>query len=681
MKGPGFSAIAEEPSRTGRAKYKNMTRTVLAAIMMGALLAAGMAQAGATADARCKEKKAKAAGKRAADLMKAFGKNMKKRDTVELAQDVSKADSKFAKSFEKADKKGGCETSGDAGAIETKVDVLVFEMVATMAPSCGDNIEAGPDEECDRTDDAACPGICQANCRCPVPKCGNGVLEVGEQCEPPCSEGPPCGSGEICGVSCDCVPNEPCSCGTPEPTHVDFMMEIDTANFCGQVKDSGDVTVLDLVCANSYLGGGNLGGFTGEATPVPIGTNIQKVDCCYGTTLALTNTTSAETGSTKTCTEGTTCSSDSAPCRLDSDCGSGTCEDRCTLGAPIPTIADPPVLSVCTVDVIEIDSHGYMDCSSGEGAMDLPIRSDVALTSDSLPRRCDAAAGVNMGRRCTSDSQCVPGTCLWDWPSHCDSNSGPNAGAYCTSNAQCAPGTCVDDSRWQPCPICNPTTLKCNGGLNDGHDCTPGTPELSPAFPTSQDCPPPASLVISTAHMPYPLTTGRATLDATDGNFCGWCRDILGDGSGCFDGDPATYPAPGQRLCPDSAVIPDCQPASYHGGLGGSISRCGPLSMIPCSSDADCYEPYETCEQKDSGAFDRGEAAHIVTWGSPAGNVSDRGVHDVTVSGVFCAPATFAVADDHANLPGPGAVSLTGQLRLRPSPSGAFLDATHHAVE
>jgi len=40
--------------------------------------------------------------------------------------------------------------------------------------------------------------------------CGNGVVEAGEGCEPPCSEEPPCATGEISGVTCQCVPKEPC---------------------------------------------------------------------------------------------------------------------------------------------------------------------------------------------------------------------------------------------------------------------------------------------------------------------------------------------------------------------------------------------------------------------------------------------------------------------------------------
>jgi hypothetical protein len=47
---------------------------------------------------------------------------------------------------------------------------------------CGDNVKNRPQEECDGSDSANCPGACQADCTCPQ-QCGNNVLEFGEQCD------------------------------------------------------------------------------------------------------------------------------------------------------------------------------------------------------------------------------------------------------------------------------------------------------------------------------------------------------------------------------------------------------------------------------------------------------------------------------------------------------------------
>ncbi|MFT4569836.1 MAG: secreted trypsin-like serine protease [Hyphomicrobiaceae bacterium] len=49
-------------------------------------------------------------------------------------------------------------------------------------PVCGDNSREGS-EECDGTDDSACPGLCSVGCECPAPVCGNDTVESGETCD------------------------------------------------------------------------------------------------------------------------------------------------------------------------------------------------------------------------------------------------------------------------------------------------------------------------------------------------------------------------------------------------------------------------------------------------------------------------------------------------------------------
>ncbi len=48
---------------------------------------------------------------------------------------------------------------------------------------CGDNAQNRPEEECDGSDAANCPGSCGADCTCQT-VCGNGNQEFGEQCDP-----------------------------------------------------------------------------------------------------------------------------------------------------------------------------------------------------------------------------------------------------------------------------------------------------------------------------------------------------------------------------------------------------------------------------------------------------------------------------------------------------------------
>ncbi len=52
-----------------------------------------------------------------------------------------------------------------------------------LMPSCGDGVVNQPSETCDGTDDESCPTLCRADCTCPPPECGNGVREQGEVCD------------------------------------------------------------------------------------------------------------------------------------------------------------------------------------------------------------------------------------------------------------------------------------------------------------------------------------------------------------------------------------------------------------------------------------------------------------------------------------------------------------------
>jgi hypothetical protein len=98
------------------------------------LAATSAAHAGADPAAVCKNAKAKAAGKEASDVLKAHGKNKKKRSDAKLAASISKAESKLTKSFTKAEDKGGCGTTGDAAQIDAKVDAFVLDAIRDIDP-------------------------------------------------------------------------------------------------------------------------------------------------------------------------------------------------------------------------------------------------------------------------------------------------------------------------------------------------------------------------------------------------------------------------------------------------------------------------------------------------------------------------------------------------------------------
>jgi hypothetical protein len=66
------------------------------------------------------------------------------------------------------------ETPWDIGADNTPC-------AGCVAPFCGDGV-TNNSEQCDRGDDAVCPGTCQANCTCGQ-SCGDGVTNGSEQCD------------------------------------------------------------------------------------------------------------------------------------------------------------------------------------------------------------------------------------------------------------------------------------------------------------------------------------------------------------------------------------------------------------------------------------------------------------------------------------------------------------------
>jgi hypothetical protein len=111
-----------------------MQRTVsIARLLMALALASAPTLVFADAAAVCKQRKAKAAASKTADLFKAFGANSRKDQPDRLAVDLSKAQSKFTSRLASAENKGGCLTTGDAPALEAKVDVFVADVVAKVS--------------------------------------------------------------------------------------------------------------------------------------------------------------------------------------------------------------------------------------------------------------------------------------------------------------------------------------------------------------------------------------------------------------------------------------------------------------------------------------------------------------------------------------------------------------------
>jgi hypothetical protein len=555
--------------------------------------------------AACKDAKAKTAGKKAADLLKAFGKNLKKADPVKLTASVSKAQSKLTKGFDKAESKAGCASVADVGSIEAKVDAFAADAISEIdgsGPTC-DCCAGSPATLSFTTGVGA--GVCGQvqNFRCSNNT--NGACADDTDCDFGACIDPPGICGDDFTVMCS-GSGSPCT-GT-----------------CGEIIALN--LPLDLDCGGLYTGGGS------NTVPLPIqipdqAQYVMNITSCAGNAVSLGAATAADTGSTRTCTEGKKCSGTNASCVLDADCPAAqTCEDRCFFGPPLPIPnANNVNVSVCSVNVIQNDAVGVVACSNGDTTTSVPLAGKVFLTGDLL----DAVTppnvpGIQPCPLCVR--QCAGGT---------------NDRFPCADNGECDSGTCGG-------------APQCLGGPDDGNACTPASSPLNEALPTSQDCgsDPLLDVTANIGGLPidFAAITGTDVRNAVDNGtasarvFCGFCRDRFGGGSLCFEG----------------ATSGGC-PAALPAATGIAVS---------CSSNADCMadaDEYETCEQRNPGAFSEAAATRLTLDGSTDGQcLDDLATHDATLVYLFCIPPTFdATIDAAGDLPGPGAASLSGLQQLQ----------------
>ena len=438
-------------------------------------------------------------------------------------------------------------------------------------------------------------------------------------------------------VVLQCKPAAPCSCAGGAPTKLSFTTDVGSGQ-CGHLDADGSPGFFPLACGGLYFGGG------GVIQPLPavvpdMGQEMFNT-CCSGTSLFLGPTTEAATGSKRTCSSA-----------------------GCLFGPPLPlpNPAAPPI-STCLVNVVAKDASGSADCSTGvTDLIDLPLDSEVFLDGDLLPTRCvggstpgapcggcasptacpgggtctndtgRCSGGATPGAPCCSGSDCGAGTCK---PGHC--LAGTSAGVGCVSDTECPGSRC--DTFIQACPVCDAGSRKCNGGPNNGLDCTPGDSLINGGYPTSHDCPPPGTKIASLP-IAFALTSGTTTRSSTDKAkqshvFCGQCRDPL----------QTFFKSP-----PCNGSNPDCA----------------------CTSDDDCADEgsFSSCQQRSAGAFTQIMMARTITeTGTPAGAVTTGGAPKAsTLVSVFCVPpSSVGSVDALSSLPGPGAVALQGKLATLP---------------
>ncbi|TMB10339.1 MAG: hypothetical protein E6J71_26895 [Deltaproteobacteria bacterium] len=418
------------------------------------------------------------------------------------------------------------------------------------------------------------------------------------------------------------------------------------------------------------------------------GLSISNVSCA-GTALTLTGTTPAEAG-------GNTCSGGSNhhnSCTTNADCPGGTCSflhctnAGCLFGPPLPVPNGShasAATSTCVINSVTANGSGTGDCAAGTTtAYNLPLNAAIFLVGDLMEARC--SGGTTPGANCTGGGGCGTtvacaggGTCVNDTGRCTDNGAACCSDADCSLTASCETGACVggtNDGKGciidadcpgtgamcrtfiQPCPICDPTGNKCNGGPNDGLTCTPVSSPVDGDFPTSHDCPPPTALGIGSLAIGFVLDTGTITSTAVDtpdqvNVFCGFCKNKAVNAFA--------------RKCDGSPTGANC---TGNGNCTAGQS-CLPVLCNPANGNNDCATAtgFTSCGQRTSGAFTSTAVARtIVETGSPAGPLTTGGPPTPqTLVSIFCVPPTFStIVDSAADLPGPGAVALEGTTQLQ----------------
>ena len=279
---------------------------------------------------------------------------------------------------------------------------------------CGNNVKEGS-EQCDGTDDTACPGNCTASCTCPAAQtCGNNVREGTEQCDG--TDDTACPGN--CTASCTCPPvlcpatggdttacsayhnTLPCkNCVDANSPPGDFVCLVASTASCAVPSDND-------VCSAEV----NAIGCGSECCPV-CGNNVREAtEACDG--------------------------SDDAACP-------GLCRANCVCGA-----------AVCGNNVIE----GFEQCDGTDNTL-CPGRCVGCMCAPNIcgnnvregTETCDGTDDTACPGRCRGDCNCPPVTCsnnVREIGEECDGTDNLSCTIHeCLSDCTCGPQICGDSHR------------------------------------------------------------------------------------------------------------------------------------------------------------------------------------------------------------------------------------------
>lgn len=283
---------------------------------------------------------------------------------------------------------------------------------------------------------------------------------------------------------------------------------------------------------------------------------------------------------------------------------------------------------MCVENTFSQPVSGTLDTATGVSTLNFQLQSRTVLTGNPTTPcpTCRLSVG---GALCagTLTSPCV-GVC----------DGSPNQGAVCTSRN--ATGVTADC----PSPAALAGASKCYRGANNGAACSTGA-----------DCPNGgcALFIGDIAISLNPLTTASATLSSATGQFC------LGQGTGqkgAFRTDICSKGANSGLPCATNA---DCPTSLCRAGTLNNYCVGGANDGKGCVVASDCTGGI--CLKAGT------QVQFIRETGSPAGALAIGVPTPINLGSAFCVGATSnPTVNANANLPGPGATAVVGNITLLP---------------
>ncbi len=174
---------------------------VVPCLLLSVALAVTPVMAAPTPAQKCTAAKLKAVGKKYLGKFKCAAKAELKGAGVDPLC-LAKVEEKFLAAFASAEARGGCLTTGDAGAIEAAVDVCVADAVAALGPTTTTTTSSTTTTVPVCTVEGAPCALCAGGvCRAQIPS-GTLACVRGPSCNVPfpvgCTSGGECTDEEVC---------------------------------------------------------------------------------------------------------------------------------------------------------------------------------------------------------------------------------------------------------------------------------------------------------------------------------------------------------------------------------------------------------------------------------------------------------------------------------------------------